>query len=74
MSARTVLKIEGHRPGVVARVRYSAEWAEYSVAVAVDNVCRGESIYYTNDRADAEATARVMLSLVKAQEYDASQP
>lgn len=74
MSARTIQVIEGHRPGVVARVRYSAEWQEYSVAVAVDNVCRGESVYYTDDRADAESTARVMLSLVKAQEYDESQP
>lgn len=74
MSARTILKLEGHRPGVVARVRYSAEWQEYSVAVAVDSVCKAESIYYTGDRADAVATARVMLSLIKAQEYDASRP
>ena len=62
MSARLRLVQLVHLPDVGrVRVAWSATWAEYQVrALAADGQLAGE--YFTTDRADALATADVMLA------------
>ncbi len=61
MASRLLITQRSECGRVVARLRYSTEWQEYSITTHLDGVLCNEATYFSSDRQDAEDTMLHMI-------------
>ena len=65
MPYRTIATMHSQKPGLLARIQRNAEWGEFRVAIYRNHEHASPLDYYTDDRKDAETTARKILHFLE---------